>query len=319
MKWEAGLPLDGNGYAIVQGYQVGQDAFRTLKPESFNVADFLAQQEVWQAAQFQVDDTGEGVPFVIFDEPVIRSADLFEQTADTNDFPVLRARFTLTVPPVRACLVFAGERFQYVAGEGPRDQAETVANLNGEFVTTAHGETALEELPYADGKGVARKAAEIAEVLLRRPFQYAEGGYRVQGSNGTQLSSLIDRVSVHVTPQGVWEEVDFTKERQRDAFEPERNLDRIKLNRRCCLGRRSCVGQGAGEVERRGVGQSPGAGQGQRPGGPSTHDLGVLGGGWNRHSRSGVGGHCRGGGEVDSGAAGGGGRSGSAGELGTSV
>jgi hypothetical protein len=115
-----------------------------------------------------------------------------------------------------------------MAGEGPRDQAETIANLNGEFVTTAHGETALEELPYADGKGVARKAAEIADMLLRRPFQYAEGGYRVQGSNGTQLSSLIDRVSVHVTPQGVWEEVDFTKERRRDAFEPERNLDRIK-------------------------------------------------------------------------------------------
>ena len=47
MKWEPGLPLDGNGYAIVQGYQVGQDAFRTLRPESFNVADFLAQQEAW--------------------------------------------------------------------------------------------------------------------------------------------------------------------------------------------------------------------------------------------------------------------------------
>jgi hypothetical protein len=228
MKWEAGLPLDGNGYAIVQGYQVGQDAFRTLRPESFNVADFLARQEVWQTASFQVDDTGEGVPFVVFDEPVIRSADLFEQSADTNDYPVLRARFTLSVPAVRACLVFAGERFQFVAGEGPRDHAEPIANLNGEFVTTAHGGTALEELPYADGKSVTRKAAEIADVLLRRPFQYAEGGYRVQGSNGTQLSSLIDRVSVHVTPQGVWEEVDFTKERRRDAFEPERNLDRIK-------------------------------------------------------------------------------------------
>jgi hypothetical protein len=78
------------------------------------------------------------------------------------------------------------------------------------------------------------KASLQASALLNRQFYYQTGGYTVQGSNVTQLSAVIDRVTVRVDAfGGLTEEVDFTNERSRmvDAFgrlqlTPERDFDR---------------------------------------------------------------------------------------------
>ena len=220
------LPLDGAGYLIAQGYQIGQDSFRTLDPARFNVADWQGRQDLWQAITFSIDDTGEGIPFLLAEEPVIRSSDLLVK-GDGSDYPILSANFTLHIPAVRACLVFAAEPFQAMRGRGSRLAAETVANLNGEFVTSANGGTGITEIPYADGQLADEKAQMVAEALLRKPFVYAEGGYRIQGIVGTPLSPMIDRVTIHITPSGFYEEVDFTAERRADRFVPERRYDRI--------------------------------------------------------------------------------------------
>ena len=60
-----------NGYAIYQGYQAGQDMYKTLRPEHFQLDQWVDAQNSWQHATFQVDDSGEGTQFIIFDAPVV--------------------------------------------------------------------------------------------------------------------------------------------------------------------------------------------------------------------------------------------------------
>jgi hypothetical protein len=91
------------------------------------------------------------------------------------------------------------------------------------------------EVAYASGQYANDLALQVANHALLRQYDYIDGGYRhvwdpltmPVANFGTQLSSLIDRVQIVITPdQPVHEMVDFTTERQRDSFEPERDLDR---------------------------------------------------------------------------------------------
>jgi hypothetical protein len=247
MYWNPILPSAPNGYAIVQGYQVAQDAFKTLRPEYFNVGDWVATQAVWQTASFQIDNSGEGDQFIQFDDPIIRSGDLIALDG-TGQYPGLNALATVQVPRVRVALTFAGERFSYYAGEawngqlGIRDDVVNEGRLNSEYVV-ANG--TVTELAYADGQTGRQKAAALAAPLLNRQYYYQYGGYTVRGCNGTQLTSVIDRVTVRWNAQaGVEEDVDFTNERARSVvlvptwtprglanaavlqMEPERQYDR---------------------------------------------------------------------------------------------
>jgi hypothetical protein len=215
--------VDGNGYAIVKGYQVGQDAFRTLRPEQFDAAMFADTKSVWQHVPFQADDSGEGQRFIIFDEPVIVANDLLR---DENGHKVINAGFTLATPAAKASLVFSAERYQIHFGFPQRDVVENVGGLNGEYVLTAAN--TWQEVPYADDGLADEKAFEIARPLLNQQFYYYGGGYTVRGSNGTQLTSIIDRCSISFGPDGDQETVDFTNERGRNAFEPQRSLDRAQ-------------------------------------------------------------------------------------------
>jgi hypothetical protein len=224
-------PVDGNGYAIVKGYRVGADLFRTLKPEQFNVNFFSDAARSWASASFQIDDSGEGVRFIIFDEPVFVSDNLLVQV---NGQCVLNSTAVIVAPPVRAALVLEAESFSYWQGTYPnvnRDYVENVAGLNLELVLQNQ---AFTEVRYADGQTAAQKAVQIANFLLLREFAVTEGGYKLAWDGlsdisefGVNLSSLVDRIEINISPdRGVTETVDFCAERQRDYFEPERELER---------------------------------------------------------------------------------------------
>ncbi|HVM51256.1 MAG TPA: hypothetical protein VMU04_24715 [Candidatus Acidoferrum sp.] len=236
MTWEQDVISASNGYAICQGYQVGQDGYKTLRPEHFQLNQWIAGQNTWQRCTFQVDDSGEGVKFILFDAPVINSADLIKQSADLSDYPVMSATPKFNTPRVRAALIFAGEPYSYIAGVGTKDDVVNVQGLNGHFVVEADG-SSVEELPFADGLTANEKALGIAESLLNQQFTYAQGGHTIQGIDGTQLSEVIGGVTVRYGPDGATEEVDYSAERDRNVspgfggglvlhVPPERDFDR---------------------------------------------------------------------------------------------
>ena len=212
-----GRQMPGNGYAVVQGYGVSLEGLRLLHPETFDLSPWRLQQNLWQAMPYQLDDSGEDGKFIVFDAPVIVSADLLVKPvigAVEQAYPILKARPTITVPAVRAALVVAGERFSYVTGEGTRDEVENVAGLAGQFLV-ADG---LTELAYANGETASTKAEALAATLLNRQFLVTAGGYTVQGSNATALTSVIDRVTVTLNAaSGLTEAVDFANARARNV------------------------------------------------------------------------------------------------------
>ena len=255
MDWdrdEAGLPgpviSAGNGYAIVQGYQVGQDGYKTLRPEHLQINQWITGQDTWQRATFQTDDSGEGTKFILFDTPVVSTLDLVNQIIYNEEaggieelrYPVLMANPEFAdiekvnwsrdngkaipgVARVRAALIFAGEPYSYVAGTGSKDDVVNVPGLNANFVcdlepvVAGSRKSALVELPYADGYTANQKAFGIACSLLNQQFTYDQGGYLVQGVAGTQLSEVIGRVTVRYGADGATEEVDFSNERDRNV------------------------------------------------------------------------------------------------------
>ena len=240
-----------NGYAIVQGYQVGQDAFKGLNPEQVNLAAWLGSQYVWQSVPFSIDNSGDswdstlgwtgyGEPFILFQDPIIVSNDLLTFPSIggvVQDFPAMKANATVSAPPVRAALTFEAEPFNWREGVGTKDDTENVPGLHGEFIAFANGAFPV-EVPFPDGYYAWQKASQILATLLNRQFYYYHGGYRVPGNNSTQLSSMIDRVTVRLQPDGgLVEDVDFTTERSRNVSlnpsgrtilhpEPERVFER---------------------------------------------------------------------------------------------
>ena len=243
MFYSTGLPSQPNGYAIVQGYSVAGDAFKTLMPEYFNIDNWISAQAVWQEMPFQIDNSGEGDQFILFDDPIIKSADLIQLDA-TGRYPTLNAAAFVTSPPVRLAVTLEAEKFSLVelTLDGDqfgnfRDEIVNVSGLSGEFVMTSPIATPF-ELAYVDGFSARYKAVQIATPLLNGQLFYDYGGYTVQGCNGTQLTSMIDRVTVRVNASGgISEDVDWTNERSRNivvgprgtvslALEAEREFDR---------------------------------------------------------------------------------------------
>jgi hypothetical protein len=231
LQFDPAQPTDGNGFVIAKGYMVGADLFKSIKSDQFNLNFFTNASAVWQHIPFQIDDSGEGVRFIIFDEPVIVSDNLVTQT---DGHAAINAQFTLTVPPVVAALVFEAERFSYWKGTFPsvsRDTVENVGGLNLELVGPLGSYT---EIAYSNGETAAQKADVIASSVLLRQYLYTEGGHKYIwdphlpiNQFGTPLSSMVDRVQISTSPkEGTYEVVDYTNERQRDFFEPERELDR---------------------------------------------------------------------------------------------
>jgi len=245
-------PVDGNGLLAVLGYQVGEDLFRFAQPDRVNTNFFSASSRGWSSVNFQIDDSGEGTRFIIAEAPVFVSDNLL---ASVNGYNVLNAGFTLETPQAAAALVFEAERFVYWKGTGlvstlgeldptqplpGRNRVEPVNGLQQEFLVDANSGIEFTEIPYADGLSADTKASQVATSLLLLQSNYLVGGYNLKWNPkldisqfGTPLapgnSSQIDRVEIQASDAGVAEVVDFTMERSRDRFEPERELDRRTL------------------------------------------------------------------------------------------
>jgi hypothetical protein len=239
MNFETQEPCDGNGYAIVKGYQIGADLFKSLRSDQFTLDFFTNAKSIWQHVPFQIDDSGEGVRFIIFDEPVIVSENLI---IDKDGHKSINAGFTLSIPQVKAALVLEAERYTYWLGTYPnvsRDAVQNVGGLNYEMVAQ-YG--FYSEISYSNGQTADQKADALATAFLNRQYIYAEGGQKLVWDKsvapaqfGTPLTngnhSCIDRVEIVTSPQqGTYEVVDFTNERQRDYFEPEREFDRKTMS-----------------------------------------------------------------------------------------
>lgn len=63
----------GNGFAVVKGYSVGTEIFRTVRPERFNLDQYTKGQDLWKALTFQVDDAGDGYRYVLLEEAVVNA------------------------------------------------------------------------------------------------------------------------------------------------------------------------------------------------------------------------------------------------------
>ncbi len=233
-------PAEGNGYAITKGFQVGEELLRQIKPDQFDV-NFFAEantNRLWSTSSFQLDNSGEGDRFIIFDTAIFVTTNLMLKNAGTNNLAVINAEFTLTVPAVKAALTFEAERYASWWGVYPavsRDTVENVASLRMECVLQNGKFT---EIPYDDGGYAADKAYQIANALLQRQYVVTEGGYKhywnplttAPAAFGTNLSSMVDRVQITTGANTkTCETVDFTNERGRDHFEPERDLERRTL------------------------------------------------------------------------------------------
>ena len=227
-------PCDGNGYAIIKGFQVGADLFKMVSSSQFTLDFFTNASGVWAHAPFQIDDSGEGVRFIIFDEPVILSDNL---CTEVDGQVVLNANFTLRIPEARAALVFEAERFSYWVGTYPnvsRDIVENVGGLNAELVVDNNG-TSYQEVLYSNNETSQHKADAIGRAILLRQYFYTEGAHKwiwnpattAISAFGIHLTSMIDRVVIKTSPQeGTIETIDYTNERTRDVLDPEREFER---------------------------------------------------------------------------------------------
>ena len=225
-------PADGNGVAIVKGYQFGEDFFQLVKPERITPA-FFNTPASWSATTFQVDDSGEGERFIIFDQPVFCQDEAYPLFVQINGQARLNANYRLVTPQVRCALTFEAEQFSLWRGTYPNvslDQVEYVGGLQQEFTGRAG---AYREVIYANGESAVEQARAIADDKLLCQYVYISGGYNLKwkpsvpvSSFGTALGSLVDRVEIELGTNGVMQPVDWTTERQRDNFEPERDLDR---------------------------------------------------------------------------------------------
>lgn len=234
MSLTTSAPADGGGYVIARGYEVGVDVMRNLErvPQTQSELDTLwsKAQDLWQSVPFQVDSSGEGDRVLVFDQPMIRATNLLKMK-DNN--VVFRADPTFSVPPVRASLVFDAERFTYTTGTaGTRTRPVNEPGLYRELAYSINLSTgaagSATEIPYADDQTAAQKAAVVAAAALRPGGSDLQGGYKrylETTDTVTALAPGIDRVTVTTGPQGAWETVDLTAERQ-GSFTPSREYDR---------------------------------------------------------------------------------------------
>ncbi len=234
MSFDTTQPVDSNGLAIVQGYNVVPEMLRMIQSDQFNLNWFVNSSAAWGMKGFQIDDSGEGNRFVIFDEQVVICDPSNPLVVKIGNHAVINAAAALTIPPAKAALTFLAEPYSYWKGTWPNvshDYCEDVNGLNQEWVLGT--DTNYYEIVYGDGQTADEQAETIATSLLNTQYFYWEGGatHRWAGEPlnawGTQLTSLIDRVQYRVSPgEGLNEAIDLTREKRTDKFEPERQLDR---------------------------------------------------------------------------------------------
>lgn len=216
---------DGQVFATVRGYSVGSDLFKSINPDRFNLDDWKKTQDVWQHIPANADDAGDDTPFIVFDEPVIKSEDLVKMI-DGN--AVFKAKPVITIPSVQCSAAFKCEKFSYVKGTGSRDDFTHASGLFAQSIGRFN-QTPV-EIAFADGQFANQKAEAIATPLLARQFIHNSGKFenhlQPPFAPGTQLTGRIDRVVLAISPSGFKETVHATNEAPRQTYIPETELDR---------------------------------------------------------------------------------------------
>ncbi len=223
MTAEIDQVVDSNGFVIVQGFNVGNELFRNIRPERFDLEAWVAGQKVWQDRPFTVDDSGENGRFIILDEPVVSTTDW---VMIVDKLAVMNARPTIALPRVQAALTFEAEQFVTLYGPLGRDGQENVPGLRVEAVVK-NGVTV--EVPYADGKTAVTKANEIAAALSNLQYWFAQGGFEIKlnpGDTITDLTGVMNRITIKCSNEGQTAEIEFTSELGENFYQPERILDR---------------------------------------------------------------------------------------------
>lgn len=243
MSWNVDDPPDGGGYAIVQGYRIGEDSFKTINPKRFNMDQWISSQSLWQHIPFTLDDSGEADgKYLAFDDPVILSEDLFyigdtgSEKSIMNGFCGLRANPTIRVPNVQVALTFQAETFANYFGNGSKDETVRVNGLSEQFVGTTSDYTSI---PFSDGENATYKAESVANSYLSRQYSYPNGSYRIglfQDSDGNWptpilLTGIVDRISLDYSSKGLFVVYDLTAERTARTFERARDFDRKERDR----------------------------------------------------------------------------------------
>lgn len=221
---------EGNGYCIVQGYNVGSDLFRTVNPERFRFDQWVANQDLWQAVPFQIDQSAETGRFIILESWVFRSRN-FVHTE--NGLAALNAPATLEVPPVRCALAFEWDKYTLTLGPGSWDEHVNVPGLRAEYIVDPKAAQVV-EVPYADGMMADAKAAQVAAPILSRPFRYYQGSYRWKLNPDDvipELSGLMARITLEYSDAGHVCVIEWTNERGERFFPQLRERDFTRLLR----------------------------------------------------------------------------------------
>jgi hypothetical protein len=232
MKWDLTLPIDGNGLAVAKGFQVSEEVFRVAQPDRFRAKEWQGGQNIWAPVSFTIDQSGEDGGFILFDMPIINSSDLVTQK---DGHYVVKSAPTFTIPAVRASLTFEAERYYYIktSSAAITGHIDAVANVGGLNLDTLVNVGSSLELSYDDGLTADTKADRVADTLLQRQFSYVDGGYTVRLTPASVLpvlSTVHDRITIRIGPDGHDAVIDFTNERK-GFWEPERDFDRRTAQR----------------------------------------------------------------------------------------
>lgn len=233
---------DGNGFVVVQGFEIGTDMFKSLQPERFEIENWKNSQTLWAPIEFSVDDSGEpGSQFIILRNPAIKSENIIEMIDGKG---VFKANPTINTPSVKAALTFEAERYEYKVGTDGLEEVVSASGLSAEYCTTYNTNIGPTEVVFSDGATADDKAGEITDSLTPRQFAYSKGRFSTallpsdvgQFDSGTQLTGVIDRITLSVSSSSVTETVDLTAEAPRQHYIPERDLDRNALAKRLLPG-----------------------------------------------------------------------------------
>lgn len=245
MNVDLTTPPAGNGFAIARGYNIGNEVFKAISPDRFNLNDFLEVTNLWQQVTFQIDESFENGRYIILDEKMINPAGLFVDKLVENNinpgggdflngYSVLRADPIISVPEVRAALVFEADKFvlTYTTGivdsiNATRDDKINENGLYQEVIQELDG--TWKQMPYADGLIAEQKAIQIASVLCKRPYWYYQGGFKWKLRDGDvipDLNGMINRISVEYSPSGHICDLEFANGRPEPVYRQEREYDR---------------------------------------------------------------------------------------------
>jgi len=138
---------------------------------------------------------------------------------------VPNADYSITAANVRATIAWKVEKYLKSFGSGPRwgtAHAEGIAQHR-----VYQGGILYAEVPYPGGDLADDKAEAFAAGIILQDQTYDSGPKTRKGASGTELTGMIDRVTVSVNFEGgITETVDLTKERQPTTYFNERSLDR---------------------------------------------------------------------------------------------